>query len=233
MSELWQSDLNLFRAIHHAAVSSAFAPVWLIITASGLAHVQIVAILSQYHIKLGRRGGWAVLGVGLLAIVLQGVKEGLVVNHCLAFALVLPLAYFTPKEALLRGIWGFAVGGVLHLAIKATHYRMRPSMLFDSHPLENVYSTASFPSGHTCTTAGIAFASAYYLFATRQNALACVYILWALLLGYSRIAVGVHWPSDVLAGLFIGLLAAGVVAWVVPIPLEPPQDLPEQTRPSL
>ena len=36
--------------------------------------------------------------------------------------------------------------------------------------------------------------------------------LWATLVAYSRIALGVHYPSDVLAGMVIGTF----IGWVVP-----------------
>lgn len=62
----------------------------------------------------------------------------------------------------------------------------------------------SFPSGHT--TAAFAFASALWRTAPdrwmRWAALAC-----AVLMGLSRLYVGVHYPSDVLVGVLVGLLS--------------------------
>lgn len=67
----------------------------------------------------------------------------------------------------------------------------------------------SFPSGHT--TAAFAFASALWRAAPdkrmRWAALVC-----AVLMGLSRLYVGVHYPSDVLAGVLVGLLS-GWLAW--------------------
>ena len=62
----------------------------------------------------------------------------------------------------------------------------------------------SFPSGHTC--AAFAFAGALWHTAPRK------WIRWtavaaAVLMGLSRLYVGVHYPSDVIAGALVGLLS--------------------------
>jgi hypothetical protein len=63
----------------------------------------------------------------------------------------------------------------------------------------------AFPSGHSATMALLA--GVWALTTTKR------YVRWlalalAALVGVSRMAVGVHWPSDVLAGLALGWLAA-------------------------
>lgn len=67
----------------------------------------------------------------------------------------------------------------------------------------------SFPSGHTC--AAFAFAAALASGLRRLWGKVGVFLL-AVLMGFSRLYVGVHYPSDVLAGMVIGLLA-GWLAW--------------------
>ena len=64
----------------------------------------------------------------------------------------------------------------------------------------------SFPSGH----ATLIFAALPLLFMTypRQRWL---FFIIALILALSRIYLGVHYVSDILAGMFIGLLAASIV----------------------
>jgi len=61
----------------------------------------------------------------------------------------------------------------------------------------------SFPSGHATFFSAIATALYFY-----HKKIAIFYAIGALLIGISRVAAGIHWPLDVLAGYIIG----GVVA---------------------
>ncbi len=61
----------------------------------------------------------------------------------------------------------------------------------------------SFPSGHTCAS----FAAAFALYRTlpRKWGIACLVL--AALISFSRLYVGVHYPSDVLGGGVVGIFA--------------------------
>ena len=67
----------------------------------------------------------------------------------------------------------------------------------------------SFPSGHT--TAAFAFAGALW-HASPEKWMKWTAVVAAILMGYSRLHIGVHYPSDVLAGVLVGL-CAGWIAW--------------------
>lgn len=67
----------------------------------------------------------------------------------------------------------------------------------------------SFPSGHTC--AAFAAASAWAR-ALPKKWMGVTAVILAALMGLSRLYVGVHFPSDVLVGMAIGLIC-GWLAW--------------------
>ncbi len=96
-----------------------------------------------------------------------------------------------------------ACAWALTYTLKALIGRARPELWSTTW-----YWGASFPSGHTLSTA--TFATALALGATRiwpqsrNNAFALA-ALWTSLVGLSRLVLGVHWPTDVLAAICLGV----------------------------
>ena len=67
-------------------------------------------------------------------------------------------------------------------------------------------ASSSFPSGHTAFFFSLA---ASFWFYHRKSAY--VLALAALLIGVARIIAGVHWPSDVIGGMVIGIVFGSVI----------------------
>ena len=104
----------------------------------------------------------------------------------------------------------------VHNALKAIVGRPRP----DIDPVIDIGGHA-FPSGHATTSAGLFFALALYLgtVALRRRRLvwASASIL-AASVALSRVYLGVHWPTDVVAGLGLGAGIVAIAAWVFGLP---------------
>ncbi|WP_411036264.1 phosphatase PAP2 family protein [Shinella sp. BYT-45] len=71
---------------------------------------------------------------------------------------------------------------------------------------DNLY--ASFPSGHSAAVG--AFFGAFSMLVPRLRPL---FLVGALMIGVSRVIVGAHYPSDVAAGLLLGLWTAIATAF--------------------
>ena len=100
---------------------------------------------------------------------------------------------------------------VTNLIIKNWVARVRPYELVEG--LERIIGAQhdwSFPSGHTTNS----FACAWVLFRRTPRKYGVPALLLAALIALSRLYVGVHYPTDVLGGLVIGI-ASACVAMVV------------------
>lgn len=88
--------------------------------------------------------------------------------------------------------------------------RERPYTTFsDITLLIKALSSYSFPSGHTSSSFAAAYVLSRYL--GRYG-----FLFWgiAVLMGFSRIYLFVHYPSDVLGGVLLGLLSGSIIVFV-------------------
>ncbi|UCD27932.1 MAG: phosphatase PAP2 family protein, partial [Planctomycetota bacterium] len=108
-----------------------------------------------------------------------------------------------------------AIGGLLiSVALKALVSRPRPDIV--PH-LSHVY-TSSFPSGHSMMSATVYLTLGMLLARfVKQRRLKFYFLIVAVLLtclvGTSRVYMGVHYPTDVLAGCLAGLVWA-LLCWL-------------------
>jgi undecaprenyl-diphosphatase len=122
-------------------------------------------------------------------------------------ALLLVLDRQTGSAVFLVTAAGFAIERPLYWVLKNGCQRRRPPEAIPSFcSVITASDRFSFPSGHTCGAfllAGIV--------ASHYPALALPMYLWASGVGLSRVVLGVHFPTDILAG---ALLGSGI-AWFV------------------
>jgi undecaprenyl-diphosphatase len=91
-------------------------------------------------------------------------------------------------------------------AMKDIFARQRPCITLENiNLLVGCGSSFSMPSNHA--TNSFAFASTFFLL--RRKLFSLLFILAAVAIGFSRVYVGVHYPSDVVAGMVVGAAAAG------------------------
>lgn len=93
--------------------------------------------------------------------------------------------------------------------LKSVFNRERPFYTHGHIEKRSTGGKSSFPSGHTLEAFSMAMAVANCF---RRRRLTLVVFVWASLVGYSRMALGVHYPSDVIGGIVIGIL----IGWAVP-----------------
>jgi membrane-associated phospholipid phosphatase len=106
---------------------------------------------------------------------------------------------------------GVGVPGLLTNLLKRLVGRGRPSEFdtagaFSFQNIFNDWTFQSFPSGHSATAIATAFVAGFLL-----PPLFPVLMVVGLLVAISRVPVGMHYPSDVFAGIIVGMLGAYLV----------------------
>lgn len=153
----------------------------------------------------------------------------------LAFITAAGLIYLLLRRRRRTALFLFAAiagGQLLSSLLKLGFDRPRPDLV----PHGATVYTASFPSGHAMMTAVVYLTLAALLARSesRRRLKAFLLLLAAcvtLLVGISRVYLGVHWPSDVLGGWMIGSAwAAG--CWTLALLLQRQGELEGETAPA-
>lgn len=101
----------------------------------------------------------------------------------------------------------YALSGLLAQLIKRTVEAPRPAAIFTNDTysffVDGIHNATqhSFPSGHTTTIFAMCCVLACF---SRHKWLQVNFLLLAIIVGYSRIYLGQHFPADVLGGAFLG-----------------------------
>lgn len=163
-------------------------------------------------LMLRRAGDPAIpIGPGWLhdwMVQVTALGSGAVLTIVTALAVGYMLAARKPALALLTA-GAICSGALLASGLKVVFARTRPDVV------EHLVGThsASFPSGHAMNSAVVYLTLAVLLARAETSRPLRIYLISAaialtLLVGFSRLYLGVHWPTDVAAGWIVGGLWA-------------------------
>ncbi|HEY2355727.1 MAG TPA: phosphatase PAP2 family protein [Gaiellaceae bacterium] len=109
---------------------------------------------------------------------------------------------------------GYASAALAYAIAFTIHHiwaRPRPYM---THAIRHPWSSAtdaSFPSDHTTLSFAIAFAVLAF-----DLAAGVIFLVVAAIIAIGRLLIGAHYPTDVGAGIVLGLISAGIVVRLLP-----------------
>ncbi|MDE5910364.1 MAG: phosphatase PAP2 family protein [Lachnospiraceae bacterium] len=99
-----------------------------------------------------------------------------------------------------------------NIVLKNLVARVRPYNAIEGLiPIIKKPSEFSFPSGHAASS----FASACILYRKLPKKFGIPILILAILISFSRLYVGVHYPTDVLAGAVTGIICSCLGEWLV------------------
>lgn len=128
-----------------------------------------------------------------------GFGDGLVCTLLLAMLMLFNLRLG------LAGLLATALSGFIAQILKRLFEMPRPPLVFDHvHILGQTLNHHSFPSGHA-TTCGVMALLGLLLWRKTYKSAWLVFVFF-MLVAYSRMYIGVHFPLDVVVGFGIGLL---------------------------
>lgn len=140
-------------------------------------------------------------GIGVLTLV-----------SLLSFIYLLTIHRHAHALFLLTAVWSATI---LSNVMKAGFDRPRPDLV----PHGSITYLASFPSGHSFLSAVVYLTLGVILAEVEKNYAMKIFLISiacgiSVLVGISRVYLGVHWPSDVLAGWLVGIGWA-LLFWVL------------------
>ncbi|PYZ97116.1 phosphatase PAP2 family protein [Alteribacter lacisalsi] len=108
------------------------------------------------------------------------------------------------RPAVFHSAAALVISHVIVTTLKRNFLRQRPYIVIgDSYVVRNPLRDSSFPSGHTTAVFSVTMP---YMFLFPSLIILLLPI--ALLVAISRITIGLHYPSDVIAGMIIGTVTA-------------------------
>ncbi|MEN3033510.1 MAG: phosphatase PAP2 family protein [Aquificaceae bacterium] len=119
---------------------------------------------------------------------------------------LLPVIYLLDSSLVIPYIFALIICGIIVAVLKRIVRAKRPSISLQGvYVLENL-KLKSFPSGDSALSAVVA--GTLFMCGLWQG------LIYALLIGYGRVYMGVHYPVDVVAGWIVGSLSIFLSVWL-------------------
>jgi undecaprenyl-diphosphatase len=158
------------------------------------------AIYDQFILTLTNGLTWIPLYIALFIMVLknnESMSQIFIIVGCCALGVIFS-------------------AGLDDLLIKPLVARPRPTQdLVVKYTIDTALgyreSNFSFFSAHAANTFTVAI---YMIFLVRNRAFTIAMALWSLFNCYTRLYLGVHYPSDILCGLLFGAVVGSVAYWL-------------------
>ena len=128
------------------------------------------------------------------------------------FTVILLLIPKTRKSGVYMAVALIADLIICNVILKPIVARIRPYSINQTvHLLVTPLKDYSFPSGHTAAS----FASVSALYFAGRKRMAAGTLIVSVLIAFSRMYLYVHYPTDVLGGLIIGLLCGWIADMII------------------
>jgi undecaprenyl-diphosphatase len=174
-------------------------------------------LLDLFMAALGNSEIWEplLIAIGLSALFFGGFK-GRAFVVCLVLSLLITELFTGILKSVVDRHRPKQVESVRMVEMQRTHLKFmtlfeKPTIRFSDQSDRN-QSGPSFPSGHMANNTVIA------VYCTLFYRRGWLYLIIVAAVGYSRIYLGAHWPSDILATLFLAtaeaLLMLGLFEWI-------------------
>lgn len=163
---------------------------------------------------------------------LNGLHNGFFDGFMFAFGqkivwipFMISVVYILIKQARRNSVWLISAlilcivladqiaSGIIKDSVQRLRPSRDPSLSVLVH-LINGYTGGKygFVSSHAANTFGFALLSSFLF---RRMIYTVTVFLWAAVIAYSRIYLGVHYPLDILGGIFVGIIAALFCYWLL------------------
>ena len=118
------------------------------------------------------------------------------------YALLIPVTFPDGVSILKFGLIGFGFQVPLYFLLKNLIKRERPSAKNQINQIIKPPDKYSFPSGH-CASSTLLFCSFSYF----NPSTTIYFLIWVIIIFISRIGLGIHYFSDSIFGIFLGVIS--------------------------